>query len=210
MRFAMDDDVPHPAWPADMLITEERRDGHLLPLLYAHCAWGIDVVPEFTHPTAQPAPARRPVRIADEQLRDTWVTVYRETLEARITKPIPVAMDDDNVLPALQAWKAAAPPALDDRYRSDWDDEAYLGWLDQVAPVEDPVEYPDAVVPALVTAWRAGLRAVTVLPVTEPFVRWSCPAELIVSVATRSDVRRFSEALASRREGPREDREGLR
>jgi hypothetical protein len=186
----------HPGWPNDMLIAEERRDSHLMPLVYAHAVWNLGLKPAFADLVVQPQPQPLPGLGADE-LRHEWNRMYEHAMQARGRIPVADGPADPEMFAKMTRWSRTAPPSIDDRFAAAWDHDAYSAWLDAVAPLEDAIDYADGVLPTLVDAWRTGLRSITVLPLSADFTVRSCRAERIVSHHTRVDPARFAAALRS-------------
>ncbi|PZE79165.1 MULTISPECIES: hypothetical protein [unclassified Curtobacterium] len=165
-------------WPAEMLITEERREHALLMLLFLG--------------------SRTTTARHDEAPRGQgdarWVAAWTASIAELAARP-PSRPDADDGVAAARAWRGRLSEHLGRGVIDDDLEDAYETWLETVAPVDADMSFDDGVLPDLVAAWVAGLRTLVVIPVTAPVAVRLSGSTLMVSSASRSEVNRLGAAL---------------
>lgn len=186
-------------WPEGMTIMIEDRDPELLALLFSRAVRGLragTAVP--TGLTSDPPPLGGTPGDAPPGLSAEWDAAWALRLEHLDD------LDDfdiegrglDAYFAAWQAAQDALPVPWSDRMQEWLDSSGYVDWVDSACRRTD-LDIRPGVLPALVGAWRRGLRTVTLLPLTGPYVLAPSPQRMVVSAFTWSSDEEMVGALRS-------------
>lgn len=190
-------------WPAEMTMRVERPET-LLYLLFVRDAWGFAPLgAPALDPPPDPGHSRRPTGISVEAALARWADDWARAME-RFEPPVgPPRNPDAETLAALRdlndsqlvEWASARPTRF---WAAGVDDDAFRFWVDLCTPTEaTPLERtPERrSLPALVAAWRNGVRVVIELPFDGYLVERVGPSTLLVSTFTRSIPDLYTRAL---------------
>jgi hypothetical protein len=172
-----EDSTGREGWPADMLLSEERREHMLMMLLFTR-----SVVLD-----ADPAALR------DGDLEARWLGAWTSATVSLARRSDGQAGDVEALRPAA-SWRRQLAEHLGHDFLVEHED-AYEAWLDEHAPADAELSFDDRAVPDLVEAWTAGLRTLVVVPLAGPVTVPLSASTLMLSTSTREHVRQFRDAL---------------
>jgi hypothetical protein len=196
--------ISRDGWPQEMVIVSEVNERALTELLFVRSAWGLDVASAI--PEAEPAPAPT-VNLTDTERSDLaveWVRrwdvavdwaaqSFQHGLEIqRLTSDLG-RVDTEAVLRlAPPTW---AEVTEDERF----DRDAFVRWQSRLPehtnlPVSKTPERRN--IPALVEAWRHGLKTLVAVPVAGDYAEQIGDNALLFSHTTYADPALFAGALA--------------
>ena len=172
-------------WPSEARIDIDEHASPLKMLLYVREVWSI--APDAVLPHLDPPPPVGQSAIPSTPSSDAWGARWQyewaRTWEW-YERPAPTDLKGDE----------DPPPVWTDTYDSGFDKAAYEQW-DRMTlePFLHPHESDDR--DALISAWRAGLRSVVVLPFRGKYAEVRKERVLVVSSETRRDPASFQAAL---------------
>lgn len=201
-------------WPRDMVIGV-GDDNELMALLYLRHAWQLNS--EVDLPSLDPLPASgdsiRPFTVSLEEWNRRWMEAWTRTWDwYRGTdgqrRAAQQAVQESNPWPGeeeppewvLELW-AKTQQGWSAAYGLDGiDTTAYNRWRahlrpDPLLPRRNSPEHRS--LPALIAAWKSGLKSVTLLPYRGYYAERVSAKHLMVSIAARSDPASYSQALAT-------------
>ena len=174
----------------------------LIYLLFVRSAWRleIDAVPRLDS-EPEPGSSHRPENLDVDAAIRRWLSEWRRAWTHFDVAIVTVSAPDDTTRHLLdtltddELWQATSTwPS--DFWDSGIDRGACERWRSSMAaPLGDLPE--NRVVPALVEAWRAGLRTIIQLPYIGYFAHRINREHLVVSPTTRGDPDLYSRALES-------------
>jgi hypothetical protein len=197
--------TPGDPWPHDMVIAVNDADPLLTTLLFVNDAWDLQMtrIPPLAPPPGIGA-AFRPATASVDEWRQRWRDAWGQAVAAAGNRPDPPAgwtADPDRVQQSMMEWMRSRPRRFTEVWGDEgFDHEAYRNWVSSLRPPERHhrrlEEHPERrALPALIGAWRRGLRTV----VTMPFARhWSAqggPHHLLIAEMTRNDIDHYTARL---------------
>ena len=194
------DDLPANPWPQDMQVGVEESWPPLTFLLFVRSTWHlpIDDVPRLDA-DPEPGSSNRPENLDVDSAVRRWLSEWRRAWTHFDLPNSTVSSPDEETQHLLdtltddELWEATATRPSD-FWDSGIDHDAYYRWQSTMAARLG--ELPESrVVPALVAAWRDGLRTIIQLPMAGFVAHRINRAHLVVSTATRRDPDRYSQAL---------------
>lgn len=186
-----------------MSIRVERPES-LLYLLFVRDAWGFAPLgAPALDPPPDPGRSRRPSDVTDEAALVRWADDWARALEPFEPPTDAPRLPDAETRDALRdlsdselvAWAAARPTRF---WAAGIDESAFRFWVELCTPesATSPERTPERrSLPALVAAWRAGVRVVLELPFDGYLVDRIGPSTLLVSTFTRSLPDLYTRAL---------------
>jgi hypothetical protein len=197
----MQSDRPTPGnpWPHDMVIAVSDADHLLLPLLFISEAWNLEIpgVP----PLDPPPPigtSLRPGTATVEEWRTRWRDAWNEGVAAAGAKP-EAPVDDAAMQVWVRQWLDQLPLPFTQIWGIDgFDADAYRSWVSAVRGLNlrRIDEHPERrALPALVGAWRRGLRTVVTLPFAVDWSAQGGPHHLLIAARTRDNTEAYSTRL---------------
>ncbi len=199
--------IPGNPWPHDMMITVEDSPHALNELLWVREAWALhseadDLPPRLTD-TPAPAPA------VDPAVRARWSAAWPDLWRACVIHAAKVS--DPGLIGSLVHQDSAARAAVlaelrGPSWRDEFGDDAFTSSYNhwnrrQFVRVttrhpEHPGESPERKsLDALISAWRAGMTKLVLLPCRGTFTRVIGPSALLLTVETRDDPVRYAAAI---------------
>lgn len=199
---------PGNAWPAGMTISISDANNQLY-LLFVRSAWHIEDtgVPELEQEPPVGSSIRPDTRQRAEvenRWRSEWERAWTEFAPRHTGVHAPDA-ETQQLLDSLsdaELWHATSTRPSD-FWAEGVDSAAFLAWRVSLRPnVAAPLEeHPERrSLPALVAAWRTGLKEIIELPFAGYYAERIDRERLIVSGFTRRDTELYSRALGTERE----------
>ena len=199
----MQSDRPMPGdpWPHDMVIEVDEGDHLLLPLLFVNIGWALQMpgIPPLD-PVPDTGRSRRPGAATVDEWRSRWRDAWGHAVAAPGVPPEPPFS-----VPPMQNWveeRALRRPRPFTQVWGDdgFDGDAYWEWVARVRPTERhsvPIEeHPERrALPALIGAWRRGLRTIVTLPFATNWSAQAGPHRLLIAAKTREDTGAYSTRL---------------
>jgi hypothetical protein len=181
-----------------------ERPESLLYLLFVREAWGFAPLGSpALDPPPDPGRSRRPVGVSDDAALARWAADWACAME-RFEPPVGAPRPPDaETLAALRdlsdselvAWAAGRPARY---WAAGVDDDAFRFWVELCTPARVTAleRTPERrSLPALVAAWRSGVRVVLELPFDGYLAERIGPSTLLVSTFTRSLPDLYTRAL---------------
>ena len=180
-------------WPADMVLTIECHERHLLELLFVRYAWSLNVTGVNVPSVLSPVPRVGSHRIiASEPGLESWETVWASMWNEAETWCAQFDIGQD--ASRLDTWRER-------NGRANFDDDAYHEWRGELGTEEltTPLNRtPERLsIEAAVRGWENGLRSVMVVPIAGNYSLRLSEATLLVSAETRKNRENYSIALGA-------------
>jgi hypothetical protein len=198
------DGITRDGWPHEMVIASEVNERVLTELLFVRSAWGLDVT--SATPEAEPAPAstlnlsdtERP-GLAAEWVRRWDVAVNWAARSVQRGPKLQQLMSDLDNIDAEALSKLLAPTWAEITEDKRFDHDALIEWQGRLPEYFDlPLsETPERrSLPALVEAWRRGLKTLIVVPVAGDYAEQIGDSAILLSHRSYADPALFAAALA--------------
>lgn len=189
---------PDNPWPHEMVISVDHPN-HLLTLLFVRETWRLTQDIDVPAVLPQPAPGASalPPTASVDTWSDRWRSAWQDGWDWYSRGAAGDALPIDTEPRGIHT-NPAMPPLWETEYGSEGiDREALWQWTLQLQdPPTDLESTPERrSLPALITAWRAGIDAVIVLPYAIDFAQRITTRHLVVSAVTRDTPDLYSRAL---------------
>ena len=206
--------IPGDPWPHDMMITVEDRPNFLLELLWIREAYALKVDGEDLPPLLSDPPASVQNAAVSTVAREEWAGAWPRIWNAVVAHVGPdldpglfveiQATANGSVERADLLQRIVGPSWRDEFGDSVFDHDSYSTWSQAgmdahltATPtrLEDDPERRD--LPALVSAWHAGLTKIVTIPCSGEFTRRISENALLMTAATRADSDSYRRALSA-------------
>jgi hypothetical protein len=198
------DGITRDGWPHEMLIVSEVNERVLSELLFVRSAWGLDVA--SATPEAEPAPASA-LNLSDTERPDLaaeWVRRWDAAVDwaaqsfQRGLQIQQLMSDLDNI--DAEAMSKLSPPHWSEITEDErFDHDALAEWQGRLPeyvmlPLSETPERRS--LPALVEAWRRGLKTLVVVPVAGDYAEQIGDSALLLSHPSYTQPALLAAALA--------------
>jgi len=206
--------IPGDPWPHDMMITVEDRPNALMELLWIREAFALQIQGEDLPPLLSDTPATVQNAALSTDVRDEWAGAWPRIWHAVVAHAGPDL--DSRLFVEIHATangsaeradllhRIVGPSWRDEFGDSAFDNDSYSAWSQvgmdahlaaMQTRIEDHPERRD--LPALISAWHAGLTKIVTIPCSGEFTRRVSENALLMTAVTRANSDSYRRALST-------------